>query len=124
MKFWRDILESGHVTDIFMTPRWEQSKGAIDEHEAAKQLGIKIHYMNNSKDRQKLNRSKSKIITICSSASFYKDVLDIQKQLRKLGFKVLIPQTANNMKKSGNFNVEHYKTWFRNKDDYKKKQSL
>ncbi|MDO8621118.1 MAG: DUF4406 domain-containing protein [Candidatus Levybacteria bacterium] len=43
--FWREILESGHITDIFMTPRWEKSKGANDEHETAKKIGLKIHYV-------------------------------------------------------------------------------
>jgi len=46
IKFWREILESGHVTDIFMTPRWNKSFGATDEHETAKKLGIKIHYLD------------------------------------------------------------------------------
>lgn len=40
--FWRDILSAGYVTDIFMTPRWEKSKGAIDEYETAKNLGLNI----------------------------------------------------------------------------------
>lgn len=43
--FWRKILKSGHVTDIFMTPRWEKSKGATDEHKTAKEIGLKIHYI-------------------------------------------------------------------------------
>jgi len=42
---WREILKSGHVTDIFMTPGWENSFGASDEHETAKELGIRIHYL-------------------------------------------------------------------------------
>jgi hypothetical protein len=65
-----------------------------------------------------------KIITICSSASFYKDVLEIEKQLKKLGFKVKVPKTANVMRKTGNFNVADYKTWYGNKNDYKKKTAL
>lgn len=31
------------ATDIFMTPRWEQSVGATDEHKTATKLGITIH---------------------------------------------------------------------------------
>lgn len=46
--FWREILKSGHVTDIFMTPRWEKSKGASDEHETAKKIGLKIHYVQDT----------------------------------------------------------------------------
>lgn len=42
--FWRAVLSSG-ITDIYMTPGWEKSDGAKDEHETAKQLKINIHYM-------------------------------------------------------------------------------
>lgn len=45
IRFWRDILESGFITDIFMTPRWEESKGAKDEYKTAKRLGLKIHLL-------------------------------------------------------------------------------
>ena len=47
-QFWREILKSGHVTDIFMTPRWEKSKGALDEHKTARQLGLEIHYVEDA----------------------------------------------------------------------------
>lgn len=63
-------------------------------------------------------------ITICSSASFYREVLDIAEQLKKRGFRVLIPKTAYTMKKSGNFNVADYKTWFSNENDYSNKKKL
>ncbi len=43
-RFWRSVLETGQVTDIFMTPRWDLSEGAIDEHETAKKLGLTIHF--------------------------------------------------------------------------------
>lgn len=65
-----------------------------------------------------------KIITICSSASHYKQALEIEKQLKKLGFKVKIPKTANIMKKNNDFDVSHYKTWYKNKKDYSKKTKL
>lgn len=45
LEFWRDIVGS-HVTDIFMTPRWDKSTGARDEHETAQQKGIRIHYVD------------------------------------------------------------------------------
>lgn len=69
-------------------------------------------------------RKKIKTITICSSAAFYKEVLDVQKQLRKMGYTVLIPKTANLMKKRNDFDVSHYKIWFTNSADYQKKTSL
>ncbi len=40
--FWRNILETGYITDIFMTPGWEASLGAKDEYETAQKLGISI----------------------------------------------------------------------------------
>lgn len=45
VEFWRMILETGHITDIFMTPRWEKSKGAKVEYTIAKKLKIKIHFI-------------------------------------------------------------------------------
>jgi hypothetical protein len=46
--FWRKILKSGYVTDIFMTPRWDKSKGATEEHETAKEIGLRIHYIEDT----------------------------------------------------------------------------
>lgn len=43
--FWRQILSCGRVTDLFMTPRWEESYGSRDEHELGKKLGIRIYYI-------------------------------------------------------------------------------
>jgi len=67
---------------------------------------------------------KIKNITICSSASHYKQVIEIERELKNLGFKVKIPKTANTMKKNGDFDVSHYKTWFKDKNDYHKKTKL
>ncbi len=65
-----------------------------------------------------------KTITICSSANFYKQAVEIQKDLQNRGYKVIIPRTAERMKASGDFDVEHYKTWFANPGDYDKKAEL
>lgn len=43
--FWRGVFEGVYITDIFMTPRWEKSEGAQDEHTMAKKMGIVIHYI-------------------------------------------------------------------------------
>jgi len=67
---------------------------------------------------------KHHIITICCSASFYKQALETQEVLRKRGFKVMIPHTANKMEKSGDYRTETYKTWYKNPKDYKKKAAL
>jgi hypothetical protein len=64
------------------------------------------------------------IITVCSSANFYREVVEIQQKLGKKGFSVIIPATAEKMKKSGDFNVDHYKTWFGDANDYHKKTAL
>lgn len=45
-KVWKDIVGCGHITDIFMTPRWKNSEGSIDEHTTAKKLGIIINYVD------------------------------------------------------------------------------
>ena len=63
-------------------------------------------------------------ITICSSANFYRQAVDIQTKLEKLGLKAIIPATAIRMKQSGDFDVNHYKTWFGDKNDYHKKTAL
>ena len=65
-----------------------------------------------------------KTITICSSVNFYRQAVDIQAQLEKLDFKVVIPTTATRMKESGDFEVSHYKTWFADANDYHKKAAL
>ena len=65
-----------------------------------------------------------KKITICCSASFYKQALDVERKLQKLGFEVKIPHTAYTMEESGDFNVETYKTWYQNASDWDKKTKL
>ncbi len=64
------------------------------------------------------------VITICSSANFYRQAVEIQLELEKQGYTVVIPETAEKMKRSGDFDVSHYKTWFADADDYHKKAAL
>lgn len=64
------------------------------------------------------------VITICSSATFYRQAVDIQDQLNKLDFDVIVPISATKMKESGDFEVSHYKTWFADANDYHKKANL
>lgn len=64
---------------------------------------------------------KKKVITICSSASHYRQAIDIAEYLKFLGYAVILPKVANIMKKNNNYDVSFYKTWFSNKNDYKKK---
>lgn len=65
-----------------------------------------------------------KTITICSSANFYRQAVEIQTVFEKLGYKVIIPETAQKMKQSGDYEVSHYKTWFADDNDYHKKAAL
>lgn len=62
-------------------------------------------------------------ITVCCSVSFFKESIKAGDQLKKLGFKVLLPKSVKIMKKNKDFDITHYKTWFTNKNDiYKKTQ--
>src|SRR5680860_146206 len=63
-------------------------------------------------------------VVICSSVSFYEKVVEVEKELKNLGFKVVIPLTATKMKKTGDFKVETYKTWETNPENYKRKAFL
>lgn len=63
-------------------------------------------------------------ITICSSANFYRQAVDVQEQLASDGFTVIVPVTAEKMKEAGDFEVSHYKTWFADEGDYDKKAAL
>ncbi|MFA5933047.1 MAG: hypothetical protein WCV81_02125 [Microgenomates group bacterium] len=46
VNFWRKVLTSGHVTDIFMTPGWTRSNGARDEHSLSKEINLRLFYIN------------------------------------------------------------------------------
>ena len=67
---------------------------------------------------------KKKIITICSSAAFFKQALEVEKQLLKMGYAVKLPYTAMKMKKSGDYRVSTYKTWFDDPKQYARKTWL
>ena len=63
-------------------------------------------------------------ITICSSASFYKHVIEIKNELEALGHTVFVPHNALQMHQNNDYDVGHYKTWFDNAGDYHKKSHL
>jgi hypothetical protein len=63
-------------------------------------------------------------ITICSSANFYRQAVEIQAALEQAGYTIIIPATAEKMKQSGDYDVSHYKTWFADAGDYHKKSAL
>jgi hypothetical protein len=64
-----------------------------------------------------------KIIAVCSSANFYKEVVNVEAKLEKMGFEVIIPISATKMKATGKFDVSH-RTWLNDPSDYHKKTSL
>ena len=68
--------------------------------------------------------SNTKKIVICASANFYKHVNEIADALRGRGFEVIVPQTAEKMRKSGNYDVAAVKTWYENPKDFTKKRQL
>jgi hypothetical protein len=61
------------------------------------------------------------IVTVCSSAAFYRQACEIKEKLEAAGLTVLIPETALRMKESNDFDVSHHKTWFANEGDYPEK---
>ena len=44
IQFWGNVLKTGYVNDIYMTPRWTESQGARSEYEISKQEGIVVFY--------------------------------------------------------------------------------
>ncbi len=68
--------------------------------------------------------SRKKVITICSSANFYKKAVEAQEYLEKHGFKAIVPHTAELMKKSGNYDAAHYRTWLKDSSKYSRKSWL
>ncbi len=63
-------------------------------------------------------------LVICSSAAFYKHVCEIADELEGRGFDVIVPKTAQTMRSSGDFNVDNYKTWYKDESTFKKKREL
>ncbi len=54
LTFWSSILKSGTITDVFMTPRWKISNGAVEEHKMAKELNLTIHNHENKVDLRRI----------------------------------------------------------------------
>lgn len=76
------------------------------------------------KTARKSHAKSSKTVVLCSSASFYKQVLEIRDALKKMGFKVATPLTAGRMERTGDFDVNTYKTWFKDAHTYDRKTFL
>ncbi len=65
-----------------------------------------------------------KTIVICSSANFYEHACEIADELEKRGFRVVVPETAVKMRKSGNYNAADYRTWHKDPNQYDRKSYL
>lgn len=63
-------------------------------------------------------------ITLCSSASMYKKLIQIEKQLLKLGFKVKVPRSARKMEREGNYEMKGKKAWMEDPSQFHKKTAL
>lgn len=63
-------------------------------------------------------------ITLCSSASMYEKLIQIEKDLVKLGFNVLVPVTARKMEEAGDFNITGEKVWMSDPSQFHQKTAL
>ena len=61
-------------------------------------------------------------MVICASASLYEKIIPIEDELKKSGYKVVIPITARKMKKLNDFTLN--KSWTKNPNDYHRKRDL
>lgn len=69
-------------------------------------------------------KKDKKIIAVCASVSHYKFLLEIDRQLKQLDFKVILPKTARKMTRTGDYDVEKHKAWYKDKSLYKVKTAL
>jgi predicted house-cleaning noncanonical NTP pyrophosphatase (MazG superfamily) len=67
---------------------------------------------------------KIETITLCSSASMYEKLIQIEKDLLKLGFKVLVPKSARKMEEVGDFSMKGEKAWLKDPSQFYKKTEL
>jgi hypothetical protein len=65
-----------------------------------------------------------KTITLCSSASMYQKLIQIEKELIKLGFNVLVPVSARKMEEAGDFKITGKKSWMEDPSQFYKKTAL
>lgn len=71
-----------------------------------------------------MDGSSQPTLVLCSSADFYEKAAKIQAELATLGFRVVIPAVAEQMKATGDYDVSHYKTWLADPNDFAKKAEL
>lgn len=64
------------------------------------------------------------IVVICASASNYEKAVAVELKLLKMGYRVVLPMTAEKMKQSGDFDLAKVKTWLNDPKDYHKRALL
>ena len=70
------------------------------------------------------NRRMAKTITLCASAAFYEHLNKVADDLAEMGYTVLVPVSASEMRKTGEYDVDKYKTWYDNKEDFHHKTNF
>lgn len=65
-----------------------------------------------------------KKICICSSVTFYKEVVSLSRDLENRGYEVVIPSLARTMQESGDYNFLSYQERFNSEDPSKKGQLI
>lgn len=65
-----------------------------------------------------------RVIAVCASVSHYQHLLEVQRKLKRLGYKAVLPKTARKMIKSKDFDAEKHKKWYQDKSLYKIKTKL
>lgn len=63
-------------------------------------------------------------VTLCASAACYRQLVAVADQLTARGFSVLLPETAENMRLSGDWDTGAVKTWLVNPEHYHEKKRL
>ncbi|HET9721821.1 MAG TPA: hypothetical protein VFP32_02215 [Candidatus Saccharimonadales bacterium] len=67
---------------------------------------------------------RRKTIVLCSSGSFYEHVNQIAAELEKRGYRTVVPATAYEMLKSGDYDISKVKAWIHDPKHFKLKQQL
>lgn len=63
-------------------------------------------------------------VVICASASNYEKAVAVESTLLEIGYRVVLPMTAEKMKQSGDFDLAKVKTWLNDPKDYHKRTLL
>lgn len=60
-------------------------------------------------------------VVLCSSADFYRHVIELADQLQARGLTAVVPHNARRMAETGDYDASHYKTWYADASDFAKK---